>query len=429
MSWREELQDASFRGVPFFVSTSSYETGRRTITHEFPGRDLPWVEDLGKAADKFKLECFVVGPEYMAARDALINALRQTGPGRLIHPYYGEKNIVIDGRITVNESTREGGLAKISVNCVEAGEQPSRSATSTTALLDAAANVVNETMEDEIEEGFHADSQPEDVRTNATSIMADIVSAMRSARRNVNAFTSTITDIAQQINEFSDALGDLLALPGSIASQVVGLCSAIFGAVGEVAESLDTLSESKEILRGSFDAIAASATGAINKFRRVNLLLETFGSFSDFGDDIVDPVGDSPQTLQKLANQQLLVRLVRVTAVAEACRAVGVLEFDSQNHAEEVRDTLADAIEELCLDAGDDLFAALTDLRATLFDHVTDLSLPGLSTYTPNQSLPALIVAHLLYGDATRDQEIVERNNVAHPGSIQGGTELEVLSA
>ncbi len=46
--WRDRLQDASFRGVPFKVEEESAGTGRRVETHE-PERDKPYTEDLGKS--------------------------------------------------------------------------------------------------------------------------------------------------------------------------------------------------------------------------------------------------------------------------------------------------------------------------------------------------------------------------------------------
>lgn len=41
MTWKDRLQDASFRGVPFKVEEESAGTGRRVETHEYPNRDKP----------------------------------------------------------------------------------------------------------------------------------------------------------------------------------------------------------------------------------------------------------------------------------------------------------------------------------------------------------------------------------------------------
>ncbi|HCS4673821.1 TPA: DNA circularization N-terminal domain-containing protein, partial [Escherichia coli] len=48
MTWKDRLQDASFRGVPFKVEEESAGAGRRVETHEYPNRDKPYTEDLGK---------------------------------------------------------------------------------------------------------------------------------------------------------------------------------------------------------------------------------------------------------------------------------------------------------------------------------------------------------------------------------------------
>ncbi|WP_044061109.1 MULTISPECIES: DNA circularization N-terminal domain-containing protein [Escherichia] len=40
MTWKDRLQDASFRGVPFKVEEESAGTGRRVETHEYPQGEL-----------------------------------------------------------------------------------------------------------------------------------------------------------------------------------------------------------------------------------------------------------------------------------------------------------------------------------------------------------------------------------------------------
>lgn len=48
MSWTDRLQPASFRGVAFKVDGDDLQIGRRTVVHEYPGRDTPSVEDMGR---------------------------------------------------------------------------------------------------------------------------------------------------------------------------------------------------------------------------------------------------------------------------------------------------------------------------------------------------------------------------------------------
>jgi prophage DNA circulation protein len=53
--WRDVLlsQPASFRGVIFHVETGGKSSGRRTVTHEYPKRDDPYAEDMGRVARHF----------------------------------------------------------------------------------------------------------------------------------------------------------------------------------------------------------------------------------------------------------------------------------------------------------------------------------------------------------------------------------------
>ena len=43
-------------------------------------------------------------------------------------------------------------------------------------------------------------------------------------------------------------------------------------------------------------------------------------------------------------------------------------------------------------------------------------------------TLPALVIAHQVHADATRENEIIKRNAITHPGFVQAGYALEVLT-
>jgi prophage DNA circulation protein len=89
MSWRDQLRPGSFRGAPFRIQGNDGEGGRRGALHEFPERDEPWFEDLGRAARRWTIEAIVIGENYLADLDALVAACEEKGPGTLVHPYRG----------------------------------------------------------------------------------------------------------------------------------------------------------------------------------------------------------------------------------------------------------------------------------------------------------------------------------------------------
>ena len=55
-------------------------------------------------------------------------------------------------------------------------------------------------------------------------------------------------------------------------------------------------------------------------------------------------------------------------------------------------------------------------------------SLPRLSDYTPPVTMPAVLLAHRLYGDAGRADELVRFNALADPLRVPGALPLKVLS-
>lgn len=120
MSYLESLRPASFRGVPFEVEASIFTGGRRTIPWEYPQRDTPFIEDLGRSLRKFSVNAFVLEPEYFTKRNRLRTALEQGGPGTLIHPYYGSMEVSVDS-FNITENSQQGGSAAISIKFLESG--------------------------------------------------------------------------------------------------------------------------------------------------------------------------------------------------------------------------------------------------------------------------------------------------------------------
>lgn len=69
MSWRDRLLPASFRGAEFLVDSHSTEAaGRRAAVHEYPGRDTPYAEDLGRRTGEYRIQGYVLGEDYLHSR-------------------------------------------------------------------------------------------------------------------------------------------------------------------------------------------------------------------------------------------------------------------------------------------------------------------------------------------------------------------------
>ena len=139
MAWRDRLLRGSFRGIPFAIQEHRVEGGRRAQTHEYPGRDEPYTEDLGRRRKQYEVEAYVIGDDYAAVRDDLIEAADKPGPGALVHPYLGTRQVTCT-KCAVSERSSEGRMARLSLVFVEAGRNihPADRADSA-AVIDGAA--------------------------------------------------------------------------------------------------------------------------------------------------------------------------------------------------------------------------------------------------------------------------------------------------
>lgn len=142
MEWLDEWIPASFRGVEFHVEASGRAGGRRGIEFEYPKRDEPYFEDLGRRAKGWAVTGYVMGSDYKSRADALESALNAPDPGTLQHPTMRTMRAVCMNFVR-NERKEEGGRAVFDMNFVEAGSSiASRIMDNTSSNLSSAAGQV-----------------------------------------------------------------------------------------------------------------------------------------------------------------------------------------------------------------------------------------------------------------------------------------------
>jgi prophage DNA circulation protein len=110
--------------APFHVDANSRTSGRRVVLHEFPKRDTPYAEDMGRSARRFPVTGYVIGPDYQIWRELLVLALEAEGPGLLILPTLLQRDTILvqPREYTVRETRQAGGMAEFEMQFVEAGQ-------------------------------------------------------------------------------------------------------------------------------------------------------------------------------------------------------------------------------------------------------------------------------------------------------------------
>lgn len=442
MSWRTRIDPelrGSYRGASFWVERSSGKAGRRWLIHEYPRRDKPYSEDMGRRAKEWRLTFFTAGDNYDRERDKLLKAFDEPGAAALVHPYLGTFQAVAS-EVVFEESNADGGVCTFQVTFNESGEESYPAGTlDTQREVGLAASLFEGTIFEDFAENFSIDGL--------------LGFSLEAVERDLTAIMRGIEDI---VGGIADQIAAVIRFPMNVASIVLGGFNRLKSAVMRPLRAIDLYSGKSLLGRsgGNSDSgftggnvmgdtpgastavgiVATSDAGRVllapgTPVRAIRLLRET----AESGLDVTPPTADTPERRQRAQNtiaaQQLNGRMATLTAA----RLVAETPWQSRQDAESAgRDVLELIDMQMAAETpiADTVYVALVALRVAVVEDLRAraTALPGLTAYTPQVTLPALVVAHRLYGDAKRADEIVMRNKAPHPGALRGGIELEVLS-
>jgi prophage DNA circulation protein len=438
MGWREKYRQASFRGVIFSVKSHSFEGGRRTVTHEFAFRDDPWTEDIGRKARRFPVEAYVFGENYFTRRDRLLAAFEKKGAGDLIHPYLGKKRVnVVDFSVTEEES--EGGIAHFQVTFVEAGRAtfPLPGVSEALKLIDD-ANALIDSANEAVQSTLDLASLPAFAVQSAAGVVegfADVLAGVRDGLA-VAFGPDAITSLASAIQELKDSAVELVQSPFEIADRI-GKAFDYLSSV--ILNSRDRHDAMVKLAGFGRDAVLPAATTATRARERANML-----ALQGHVQAIAGAYG-AKVMVQLLVPQSAAVAAATATvstsaAAATAAATAATATTDSTDATARVQVSSEEAVAlkdqltaELDLQieaaATEGLYRSLANVRAGLVKLVTstEIALPNLVRYQPLVTTNALALAYRFFKDLTREQEIVDRNRLVHPGFIPGGQVIEVV--
>lgn len=383
---------AVWRGLPFDVTSKSGAVGRRLVIEEYPLRDTPSAEDLGRKARRFSISGHIVGDDYAQRRDAILAASERAGSGTLIHPDFGRITVVCES-LDYSESLDGGiGLVDLSFVFLEAGElRFPTGAPAAVGLLASAA--------DALKAGAMADflavfdvSGAAFLVAAAVSKFEALVDTIEDATRGPLATLEDAYATAAEIEELAAAAEDLVLDVEELASRVISLyesldLGSLLGILGSgMAVPITVTAAASEV-----ETQARTNTAALTRFFSRGMLAE-IGSRAEL----------AASTLSSLDDAEALV-----SGYATSC---GVEELDEVSTSPETH-------------------AALVDLRTSFSEAVYEgtSELSRLEDLLVPAPIPAIVLAFQLYGDPTREAEIVERNRILCPLFTAG--ELRVLSS
>lgn len=408
MAFKSNLRPASFRGVSFEVLKTVLSVGRRVQVFEYPQRDVPFVEDLGRAARTVTVTVITTGDDYISRMKKVIAALEKEGSGRYVDPWLGAMEVTPKSASSPTfESTR---VASITITFVESGKYKFPNALiDTGSLCESVAQKLRDSALGVFFKEFNLEGAQDFVKKAVGENVANLFS---------NENLTYVGELLETADGLADVANDALTLVDG-SSKVLG---------GRIMDVLG--------LAGVGSTIAAWSTVA----RRISRLVKS-DNLNNSSETKTDSLNASETTVQTAIKAvQSLVRTAEIANAVQAISEVGTErdKVDAESTAEtiayddmvSVRDEVLSAIdEEMLKTESDDVYRALEEARSAVYQDITVRAenRARLIDYTPTEVMPALVLAYERYGDATREAEIIERNNIAH-GSFVPARTLKLLN-
>lgn len=434
----EELRDASFRGVSFYLVNNEGGSGRRAIPRAYPKKEVGWTEDNGAVLTTQQINGKLLGNNYQSDLEALLRALNTPGPGELVHPWFGIQKVQV-GKVTHRLSTEEGGIAYVDFEVFEAGERLFPAATENTSLtVLSAADKVKAALADG---DFFSllDGLGEMTDTWLDDMESLVVGAL--------TLPSAISDWTDRLGRFRGLVDLVVTAPGSFINDILDLVSDVRETVTEPLWSMRIYDQLRSRWQGEqFTASTSpwpSATAQAGVSDRATAaalhqlpqyMSVTPGSVTDgtlgFASSLPDVVPVMTDAMQNNIND--FRQLIVVSTLIGQAETVAQTDFRSSEEAINTGDTLAEQLAEQAVYAVEngqrELWHTLRDLRFAVVNdvRVRSAQLPQVRMVELTTTSPVALVAWRETGDTENRDTITARNRLRDPAFIIPGKSIEV---
>jgi prophage DNA circulation protein len=405
------LRPGALRGLLFYVQQSEDTSTRRWVTHEFPGRDEAWHEDLGQKTRSFSIEGLLVGPDVVLQSRAFARAAADPEPATLLHPWYGAMRVVVQD-CRISHDVNQARVARVSLRVEKAGTKPAPvlGLDSLGGVLDAADRLL----------------------TTAQSVYAEYRFMRAAADFIIESFKGSVLGIAGAIEGALSNAGLVGGAAGSVSALASMNDAAIVSdvavplAVASAARDVSALAGGRAALTRGADAAPQGAFAALDALNAQELVKAPIGAAT------------TPARQQLAAANEGLAVLAAAIFAGEFARAAAAVPWASRDEAmvarDKVSDALAAAADRVAAAGWDAVWQRLVALRAASAADLAERAapLPRIKRLELPGVMPATLIAYRLDGDSLPDvfgrgAALSARNRVRHPGFVPAAQPIEVL--
>lgn len=386
MAWKDNLLDASFRGVRFDCVNTGDSLDRSNAEHAFPYKDGAKMEDLGAGAQRFHIEAVFFGDDYETRLQAFLKALDEGGEGDLVHPILGSLKVTVLHR-EVRHQAEEVDMCHVPVDFAES--KPGATLFDRSLSVQKASSIGSFA-------GFS--------RLAGLSLLTRSVSRLKRTLHSTDAIRDTSLDVAGSLRSAS---------PRSVLS-----------GLDVITDPQAWAADMTSIFTGVVDAYSWSGDSELSDWRSSRATTRAAVSGLD------DP-GDADPVMEYVGLEQALSSAAAAQTVLEAEAETPTL---SPSEIEEVaggaREDLEEAIETYRANHGIEESRPVTEplkdtaLAVQQAAQAVIEARPPLVSRTLEAPGNLRLIAHRWYGDHGRAQELYRLNRPSNPNALTTGDRL-----
>lgn len=410
--WTKTQFQASYKGVEFEVNEDAREFGRRNALHEFPDRESWLVEDMGIATKIIHVVGFVYGDKSDVDVARLEAACSSPGAGLLVLP--NRPAVLAYANPCVSNWNAQGqGKWECQLEFIERPFRPivlfgvvflaGAVAISLGVGVKAALDLFSIRFDSVMRRFSAAAFVPAVARDTASVTIGMVADALDQARRLVvmddTRAAADVETLVRQMKADRIQLAYQGQKPDRIEAEVF------------VADADNVKSGFGGNLAKIFEQMAKGSTVPDAMVRA----LETMVAFQE---QTIDNPYDALSVRAERALTAEVGALTRRLALLYLAQAITQQKFGSRGDAVTARANIAELFDNTLEAINDvDCEAAFIEARnaAVRYLSQTAAELPALVYIDCKRPLPAPVLATLLYNDASRDMELVDRNHAEDP--------------
>jgi prophage DNA circulation protein len=433
-NWRDSIQKASFRGIPFQLEDSSSETGRRAVTHEYI-QAVTYVEDLGRKTRKFQLNGWVCGDDFEAQRDKLIEACEKPGSGILIFSDWKGAITCVCESCTVTENKSEQRIVKFAFSFIETGLQFSI-VTKTTGNLQKGIPGAIAKIGEYFAMGQSFLNMPAEMISQLSGELEKLtgvsvwglLSGVSALKNLINCPISLGWELPALASSFTSVFNNDYSTLGTRYS-LKGLTSSIY-----TNPELNTFSStggniySTAVAQPEFEIVETNGQVSQTNTIDARQALQTY--LQIVNNQVTHVSVYSPLTEVLNREGKRVELLIKSNCILEACMASTVIDFESVNEAQLIWSDIMAGFEQtigLAAEINDDASYKILRTQRALFQKDIQERAPSLSKVLHlelNDITPSLVLAYDAYEAIDRAGEVQLRNRIRHPGFCYGSVEI-----